>query len=261
MNHTSLQRIQEAAAAQPGLFDAKTEHELEHGVSAAARRLFEQKSWDVNGRYSTQDEAKAIRVLACLAAGMSRRKIRELCGVHHYTIDAIDQAATNGGHLEPLRQRVHAAVARLALEASEELREALQSPNKDLDAAQWLKAAGFVFGVAIDKDQLLTGLPTEIVEQRAAPSRVDLEAWLQDQGLAVVSPVAAVDVESPDSQRKPLVIRDCTDLNTHPNTSTNHGCEMPPPPPASLIPVAADSKGGGGGASNAAPGSITNGSA
>lgn len=261
MNHASLQRIQEVTAAQPGLFDSKTEQELEHGVTAAARRLFESKSWDVNGRFSTQDEQKAIRVLACLATGMSRRKIRALCGVHHYTIDAIDQAATKGGHLEPLRQRVRDAVARLALEAAEEVREALQSPTKDMDAAQWLKAAGFVFGVAIDKDQLLTGLPTEIIEQRSAPSRVDLEAWLQSQGMAVVSQVSAVDVQSPDTQHKTLMVNDCNPLNTQPNTEIALDSVAVSTPVEDSATNPGTSKGGGGGDNQTAPATQVDGSA
>lgn len=261
MNPVSLQRIQDAAASQPGLFDTKTEQELEHGVTAAARRLFEQKSWDVNGRISTRDECKAIRVLACLAAGLSRRKIREVCKVHHYTIDAIDQAAVRGGHLEPLKHRVREAVARLALEATEELRESLQSPTKDMDASQWLKAAGFVFGVAIDKDQLLTGLPTEIVEQRAAPSRVDLEAWLQDQGMVAVTPVSAVDVQSPASQPKTLMVNDCNPLNTHPNTDNTLDPAVVATPAEESAQHPGDSKGGGGGRDQTAPATKVDGSA
>lgn len=204
MNPAAFLRIQQAAAAQPGLFDFETERELESGITASARRLFERKQWDINGRISTKDEAKAMQVLACLASGMSRRQIRAHCRVHHYTIDAIDQAATKGGHLEPLKERVRQAVARLALEAIEETREALQNKDRDMDAAQWLKAAGTVMGIAVDKDQLLTGLPTEIIEQRSAPGRADLEAFLAQSGLQVVSPAVAVDVESPADGSKVL---------------------------------------------------------
>lgn len=214
MNPAALLRIQQAAAAQPGLFDSETERELESGITASARRLFERKQWDINGKISTKDEQKAMQVLACLASGMSRRKIREICKVHHYTIDAIDQAATKGGHLEPLKERVRQAVARLALEAIEETREALQNKDRDMDAAQWLKAAGTVMGIAVDKDQLLTGLPTEIIEQRSAPGRADLEAFLAQSGLQVVSPAAAVDVESPASTPNQLMRSGASGLHT-----------------------------------------------
>jgi len=214
MNPAAFLRIQQAAAAQPGLFDSETEQELESGITSAGRRLFERKSWDINGKISTKDEQKAMQVLACLASGMSRRKIREICKVHHYTIDAIDQAATKGGHLEPLKERVRQAVARLALEAIEETREALQNKDRDMDAAQWLKAAGTVMGIAVDKDQLLTGLPTEIIEQRSAPGRADLEAFLAQSGLQVVSPAAAVDVESPASTPNQLMRSGASGLHT-----------------------------------------------
>lgn len=220
MNPAALLRIQQAAAAQPGLFDSETEQELESGITAAGRRLFERKQWDINGRISTKDEAKAMQVLACLASGMSRRQIRSICKVHHYTIDAIDQAATKGGHLEPLKERVRQAVARLALEAIEETREALQSGLKDMDASQWLKAAGTVMGIAVDKDQLLTGLPTEIIEQRSAPGRADLEAFLAQSGLQVVSPAAAVDVESPAAESNALRINASKALHTEGHTSS-----------------------------------------
>ena len=214
MNPAALLRIQQAAAAQPGLFDSETEQELESGITSAGRRLFERRQWDINGKISTKDEQKAMQVLACLASGMSRRKIREICKVHHYTIDAIDQAACKGGHLEPLKERVRQAVARLALEAIEETREALQNPVKNMDAAQWLKAAGTVMGIAVDKDQLLTGLPTEIIEQRSAPGRADLEAFLAQSQLQVVSTAVAVDVESPDSARNVLDTNSHEDLHT-----------------------------------------------
>ena len=267
MNPAALLRIQQAAAAQPGLFDSETEQELESGITSAGRRLFERKQWDINGRISTKDEQKAMQVLACLASGMSRRKIREICRVHHYTIDAIDQAATKGGHLEPLKERVRQAVARLALEAIEETREALQNKDRDMDAAQWLKAAGTVMGIAVDKDQLLTGLPTEIIEQRSAPGRADLEAFLAQSGLQVVSPAAAVDVESPASTPNQLMRSGSSCLHTVGHTVHPAPTSADPSVIAAVGQVQPESRveppaqtGGAGGAISAGAGHIIDGS-
>lgn len=219
----ALARVHEAATAQPSLFPQ--ELGIDHGVVTAARRLFRSKSEPKHtGAISTRDEQRATAVLLCLQAGMSRRQIRQKLGVHHYTIDAIEGAAETGGRLEPLNKRIRDALGRLVLDATQEARVALVDGSRDVDGAAWLKSVATALGIATDKMQLLMGAPTEILEHRSGPGRADLEAWLSSAGLQVVSPAAAVDVESPADAPNQL---DCNAPSAVHTSTPTAGCLDP----------------------------------
>jgi len=247
----AMRVVAEAATPQPALFsNDELGGELELSVVAAARQLC---SPEVTGKISTADMAKASAVLMCLQAGMSRREIRRRVGVHHYTIDRIEEAAEKGGKLEPLNTRIRAALGRLVLDATHQTRETLNGDGRQMEDAAWLKAAATALGIATDKHQLLTGAPTEIIEQRSGPGRGDLEAWLAQSGLQVVAPAEAVDVQSPETERKPLQINAQSELTTGLHTEAT-------PIPASGPGQPGASKGAGGGLVQAAAGTTVDGS-
>lgn len=243
-----IDRVMQLVGEQPELFPIGQELGLELGIVQAATALCSKFGADAySGKISTADERKCAAVLLGLQAGIPKRQIREKVGVHMYTIDAVESAAMRGGKLEPLNIRVRDELSRLVLDAAAESRSALQSDNKDMESSAWLKGVATMLGISFDKNQLSIGAPTEIFEQRSGPGREAVAAWLESQGVVSVLPMGAVDVSSPESTPKSLVVNGPENLTTQVHTPEPLDSlpQVPDLEPADPAPAPAEHPGGG----------------
>ena len=113
-------------------------------------------------------------VAAMLAEGsLSQRDIARGLRMSRNSVAAIYKRELAAGRMEPARKQLSGGFALLAATAQERLLEAVQDDGEKISA----KDLAIIAAVAVDKHQLLSGGPTEIVEHRDGPNVRNLDSW------------------------------------------------------------------------------------
>lgn len=206
-------------ASQPELFPPAQDPRVpEQFAALLARRPH-------TGTRVTQDEGKVALVAALRTLGWSDRRIAAAAGVARESIGPILEHAERAGIVRPLKERLSASVGLLAEEAaaaSRELVQAVRDGERDEGVTMALRALGPMLGISIEKMQLLTGSPTEILETRAAASPADEAAFLARARAELegrtVNVTPATDSESAGQPRNPLSLNGVSGADTVPDT-------------------------------------------
>lgn len=235
-------------ASQPELFAPVTDPRVpEPFVALLSRRPH-------TGERVTNDPAKVAVVAALRTLGWSDRRIAAAAGVARESIGPILEHAERTGVVRPLKDRVAGLVGLLAEEAaaaSRELVQAVRDGERDEGVTMALRALGPMLGISVEKMQLLTGSPTEILETREARS-ADAEAaflaQLRDKARAELE-ARTVDVTPSADSESASQPGKCLPINASPSGDT--ACDTAQPAqdpvatPAGSQAPAAQGAGGG----------------
>jgi hypothetical protein len=174
--HTTAADVAASLLSQPELFGGPAQHP---GVVAPLSSALVRRPH--TGTVVTKDEGKLLLVSALRTMGHSDRKISALVGVARESIGPILMEAEKRGLVRPLKERLAQAIGLLAEESTAATRELVQEVrdgNRDEGVTMALRALGPIVGISIEKVQLLTGGPTEILETREGRSPEDEAAFL-----------------------------------------------------------------------------------
>lgn len=155
-------------------------------------------------RYSgtrSNDELTNLRVGAMRLLGMSDRAIERECAIDRRTIPHRLKWLEQAGRLPAQKDRIVNVVGEAAEKSGLLLNSLLDrgaAGEVDTDLAAMIRSVATTFGIAVEKLQLVTGGPTEIVQVVAGSPRAEIEAWLKENCIEVnagESPSSAAGLE------------------------------------------------------------------
>lgn len=192
------------------------------------------------------DEQVNLRVGAMRLLGFSDRNIERECGVDRRTIPHRLHWLEQAKLLPALKDRVSMHTGNLA-ERSALVLSALLDRAQDevsVELAGMIKAVATAHGITVEKMQLLTGLPTEIVGHVGADGRGAIEAWAKEIGAAIEVETVRADLQSGDGLAIPA--------GTDAIPASGHGVDTASdpngrPPGQPTDPSREERDGGGGG--------------
>lgn len=181
-----------------------------------------------NGQRSGQEEQVNLRVGAMRSLGMSDRAIERECGVDRRTIPYRIAALEKSGRIPAVKDRVLMRTADLAERSALILSVLMDRAEHEVSAelAAMIKALATTHGITIEKLQLLTGSPTEIVQQMSASPRDETEAWLRENAIPIAAEVTPIDSAS---NGNPLEL-----AQSGPIYPSGHGQDTTTPPAAAV---------------------------
>lgn len=154
----------------------------------------------------SDDEPTNLRVGAMRMLGFSDRAIERECGVDRRTIPHRLAWLEKTKRIPAVKDRIVAVTANNAETSGLVLADLLSRATKDIstDMAAMIKAVATAHGITVEKLQLLTGSPTEILETRVGAGRDEQEAfWASVRANAIQVETAADDSASADKRTKP----------------------------------------------------------
>jgi len=236
--HNTAAEVAASLLSQPELFGGVAQHPTVRSPlsSALVRRPH-------TGTVVTKDESKLLTVAALRTLGLSDRRIAAMAGVARESIGPLVLEAERRGLVRPLKERLAQSIGLLAEESTAATRELVQEVrdgHRDEGVTMALRALGPIVGISIEKVQLLTGGPTEILETREGRSPEDEAAFLARltaQAAAAVEArtvdvTPASDSESDGCTGNPLLVNGPSLGDTGPDTSH----------PAQEAPVGGDAR-------------------
>ena len=235
--------VAQVVKSQPELFatDGLEPDVVEPGVIQAARDF--SRAPKHTGKTATADEARCVAAFAMLSAGVSRRKIATRLSMSRHTLAGIERAFEEGGKLAPLKGRIERELQLLLAEATDALRDAIESDKRDIEAAAWVKALATALGISFDKHALATGGATQIVEHKGPDVWAGLAEWWQK----VEALGAPTDSQSLGHSLQPKALGDAQPpvltVEVLPADPIPVPAQVPPP----ANPPVPPSEGGGGG--------------
>ena len=193
------QSIAREMMSQPEFFslyrDELPETERTRPVLAAAR---------YTGQRS-DDEAINLRVGAMRMLGLSDRAIERECGVDRRTIPHRLAWLEKARRIPAVKDRVLMRTADLAERSALALSVLLDRAQDEVstDLAAMIKAVATTHGITVEKLQLLTGSPTEIIQEVGAAPREAAESWLRENSIPILATTTPTDSESAANAPKP----------------------------------------------------------
>jgi hypothetical protein len=151
-----------------------------------------------NGERST-DEQINLRVGAMRLLGFSDRAIERECAVDRRTIPHRLEWLARAGRIPAQKDRLLRVVGEAAEKSGLVLNSLLDraaSGEIDADLAAMIRSVATANGIAVEKVQLLTGAPTEIIEQRAGTGRDEIEAFVRSVAVEIESRVTPIESKS-----------------------------------------------------------------
>ena len=113
---------------------------------------------------------------AMLAEGsLSQRDIARSLRMSRNSVAAVYKRELAAGRVEPARKQLAGGFALLAAKSQERLLEAIDDDEQRIPA----RDLAIIAAVAVDKHQLLSGSPTEIVEHRDGPTVRNFDQWFE----------------------------------------------------------------------------------
>jgi len=158
------------------------------------------------GNKSQVDDQTRLKIGALRLLGASDREIERQLHIDARSIPAQLRTLEATGQLPALKERLLHLVGDNA-ERSSLLLTVLLNKGMDgtisIELAAMLKAVGSVNCFQLEKYQLLTGQPTEILEQRVGAGRDEIERWWREQAIPVHAEVLPNDSASTVDASKP----------------------------------------------------------
>jgi hypothetical protein len=237
-------RLAEEIARGPAFFD-------ERGMPTEAVARY-------NGSRVASDPERCALVAAMKLLAFSDRQISTVIGCDVRSIPIMVSEAEKAGRIPALKDRLRVLVGQNAEQSSLALRDLLGETlggERSLELAAMLKSVGQVNTFLVEKHQLLTGAPTEILETRTGAGRDELEAWAIANAIPISAAVtqaapagSAVDYVSagtgPDRQQTPSSMPARSGGDTY--TSADPACATTAAVPNGAAAAAAAAGGGGG---------------
>ena len=140
----------------------------------------------------SDDEATNLRVGAMRLLGFSDRAIERECGVDHRTIPHRIDWCVQTNRIPAQKERLLQRVGEVAEKSGIILNCLLNRAHEgecSTDLASMIKAVATSLGITVEKVQLLTGSPTEILETRAGAGREEIEAWWREHAVQIEATV------------------------------------------------------------------------
>lgn len=169
------------------------------------REEFKQSERELTAaRYSglrSNDEETNLRVGAMRLLGFSDRHIERECGIDRRTIPHRLEWCAQAGRIPAQKDRLLRLVGESAEKAGmalPELLERVRAGETSTELASLVKAVATALGITVEKVQLLTGSPTEILEQRVGAGREQIESWWRE--MAVPVQATSVPIESASTE-------------------------------------------------------------
>lgn len=157
----------------------------------------------------TQDSERCVLAGALRLLHYSDRKIGEALGCDVRSIPLMVRQAEQSGRIPALKERLQAVVGHNAEQSSIVLAQLLDraaAGEDSIELSAMVKAVGQVNSFQIDKNQLLTGAATEIIEVRVGAGQAEREAWAKANSIPIEVLTSAVDYESSKNTTKPQKI-------------------------------------------------------
>lgn len=144
------------------------------------------------------DEAVNVRVGAMRLLGLSDRAIERECGVDRRTIPHCLKYLEDMRLLPAVKDRLAMRTGDLSERSALVLSVLLDRATTEVsaDLAAMIKAVATAHGITVEKMQLLTGSPTEIISHVSGDKRAEIEAWAKEIHAVVDVEATPVDLES-----------------------------------------------------------------
>ena len=196
------------------------------------------------------DEQVNLRVGAMRLLGFSDRAIERECCVDRRTIPHRLEWLSRTGRIPAQKERLLRLVGESAEKSSIVLNALLDraaAGEVSMDLAGMIRSVATAQGITVEKVQLLTGAPTEIVEQRVGAGRAEIEQFWRSAAIPIQAEVRPIDSESLASVAKPG-FSECPNVCGHvPDTDgLPLSADLPKPACAGARPGAESERGAGG---------------
>lgn len=187
--------VAEELVAQPSLFDRDLVP-LNLPVLRAAKRLSN------TGKIATRDDATAMAIAACKLSGMGNAETAKRVGVTHHTVRNVIRFLEESGRIPSAQERMAHQLGEMAESASTEITKLIDQADGKWSpaAAGAVRALGIAVGIGVDKYQLLTGSPTQILEQRVGVPAADVVKEYEQKLREAFGPIIDVETSTTDSQ-------------------------------------------------------------
>lgn len=168
----------------------REQRELELSLPRDLAMEQEAESWRCTGARIFSKSEVVEGILSDLLLGHGERRTAKRWGVSRESLRVVKKAAEAQGVLRPLKERLVAKIGQLAELSTERILEAIE------DGEIHPNFMNQVFGTSVDKLQILTGGPTEIVSHKKEASRDEIEAGVR----AFLGGLAEVEAKPVDSE-------------------------------------------------------------
>jgi hypothetical protein len=237
--------LSEQLAGQPQLFDLEL-LPIERGIMKAARRVAH------TGAITCKDEARAAAIGVCKLAGLSDSETARRMKCSRNTVASVVEQLERSGQIPPLKTRLAVKLGGLAESIADEMKGIVDHGVWDMNTSSAVRALGVALGITTEKQLLLTGQATGILEQRVVlPSQDAVREWEDKlKRCFPISEIATSDSGSGDSS--PKLLADNADSLAATRFATHSPSREPAfvPLPDPVLPALAP---GGGGDRPAAP--------
>ena len=203
---------------QPEFFETYRK-ELPHTPAQPVPRLALTR---YTGGRAGADEQANLRVGAMRLLGLSDRAIERECGVDRRTIPFRLHALEKARRIPAVKARLEMLTGDLAERSGLVLSCLLDRAQDEwtVELAAMVKATATAFGITVEKLQLLTGSPTEIIGHTGTDGRAEIEEMVRQFGVPIDVEVRVADLGSVAEPQKHAATTGLAGHGPGPDTAT-----------------------------------------